>query len=91
MKALARVGLHPWLTCRECVEYASDYLEGELSPRAQAAVLGHLDRCADCLRYFRQIELTVRLAKRVAPGSPLGARAALLDAFRTQHGAPPQD
>lgn len=89
MKALARVGLHPWLTCRQCVEYASDYLEGELSPQEQAAVVGHLDHCPNCLRYFRQIELTVRLAKRVIPRSHPEARAALLDAFRAQHGAPP--
>ena len=89
MKALARVGLHPWLTCRECVEYASDYLEGELTPRAQAAVLGHLDHCPECVRYFRQIELTVRLAKRITPGSSLHARAALLEAFRAERATPP--
>ena len=91
MTALALVGLHPWLTCRECVDYASDYLEGELSPQAQADVVAHLDRCPSCVRYFRQIELTVRLAKRVSPGSPLDARAALLDAFRSHHRAPPPD
>ena len=86
MKMLALVGLHPWLTCRDCVESVTDYLEGALSSEAHADVLAHLDHCPHCLRYFRQVELTVRIARRITPGSPVDARAALLDAFRTQHG-----
>ncbi len=92
MKAFGLVGLNPWLTCRECVESVTDFLEGGLSPPDRARVLAHLKGCPDCPRYFRQIELTIRLAGSITAGSvPPGARAVLLDAFRDWHRAPEEE
>ena len=83
MKALALVGLHPWRTCQECVESVTEFLEGALSLQERARVLAHLDRCPDCPRFYRQVELTTRLAGATTPDLvPADARAALLDAFR---------
>jgi anti-sigma factor RsiW len=92
MKALALVGLHPWLTCRQCVESVTELLEDELSPRARGRVLAHLERCPDCPRYLHQIEVTIALARAINPGpvSP-DARAALLDAFRDRHRSPDEE
>ncbi len=88
MKVLGLAGLHPWLTCRECVESVTEFLEGALSPQGRALVLAHLERCPDCPRYFCQIELTGRLARATTHDPkpdwfPPAARAALLDAFRS--------
>ena len=92
MKALALVGLHPWLTCRECVEFVTEFLEGVLSPEDRALVLAHLKRCPHCPRYLRQIELTVRLAEATTLSSvPPATRARLLDAFRGQRHRPPDE
>ncbi len=92
MKALALVGLHPWLTCRECVEFFTEFLEGVLSPQERALVLAHLERCPHCPRYYRQVELTARLAGATTRESvATGARAALLDAFRRQRERDPDE
>jgi predicted anti-sigma-YlaC factor YlaD len=92
MKAFALVGLHPWLTCLECVESVTEFLEGASSPQYRDRVLAHLKICPDCPRYFRQMELTIRLAREVPTDSiPLAARAALLDAFRNWHRAGDED
>ncbi len=97
MKALAVAGLHPWLTCRECVESVTEFLEAALSPEEHVRVLAHLKHCPHCPRYFRQIQLTGRLARATTqdpnPDSvPPAARAALLDAFRRQgHRAPDEE
>jgi anti-sigma factor RsiW len=88
LRALGLVGLHPWLTCRRCVDVATEFLEGALPAEERARVLAHLRACPHCPRYFRQIELAVRLARASSGGSPpLGARQALLDAFRQWHRA----
>ncbi len=92
MKALGLVGANPWLTCRECIESVTEFLEGGLSPEERGLVLTHLERCPDCPRYFRQIELTVRLARAIPPPPvPLRGRAELLDAFRNRHQAGDED
>ncbi|HEX6920479.1 MAG TPA: zf-HC2 domain-containing protein [Actinomycetes bacterium] len=49
------------LTCRELVELVTDHLERALSPDAQREFVAHLAQCEDCLRYFAQIQQTVRL------------------------------
>ncbi len=92
MKALALVGLHPWLTCRQSVDSVTEFLEGALSPEDRTRVLTHLKVCPDCPRYFRQIELTIRLAREVpAETLPLPGRAALLDEFRDSHRPPDEE
>lgn len=92
MKALALFGLHPWHTCRACVELVTGFLEGVLSPQERALVLAHLKRCPHCPRYYRQIELTIRLAEATTSDSvPSATRAALLDAFRRQRERDPDE
>lgn len=89
MKALALVGLHPWRTCRESVDSVTEFFEGTLSQEDRTRVLTHLKVCPDCPRYFRQIELTIRLAREVpAETLPSPGRAALLDEFRGSHQRP---
>lgn len=92
MKALALVGLHPWLTCRECVRLVTELLEGALSPERRALVLAHLKGCPHCPRYVRQIELAVQLAGATTSNSvPPATRAQLLDAFRRERHRPPEE
>ena len=49
------------VSCQELVELASDYLDGELSPRMHRAVDRHLATCANCPTYVDQLRATVRL------------------------------
>ncbi len=94
MKALALAGLNPWLTCRECVDLVTEFLEGALSPRDRALVLAHLERCPHCPRYIRQIELMIRLVGATATDSdalsPVN-RAALLNDFGRHGPRDPDD
>lgn len=90
MKALALLGLRPWPTCREFVDSVTEFLEGALSQEDRTRVLRHLKVCPDCLRYLRQINLTIRLAREVpAETLPLPGRTALLEEFR--HSRRPSD
>ncbi len=42
------------------VEWVTDYLEGTLPPSAVEEIERHLDGCAGCRAYVRQIESTLR-------------------------------
>jgi predicted anti-sigma-YlaC factor YlaD len=92
MKALALVGLHPWRTCRESVDSVTEFLEDALSQKDRTRVLRHLKVCPGCPRYFRQIELTIGLAREVPTETlSLPGRAALLDEFRDSHRPPDEE
>ncbi len=71
------------LSCQELVELVTDYLEDALDVASRAAFERHIAGCADCTRYLRQLEATVRATGRLtlddlAPE----AEEALLEAFR---------
>ncbi len=53
------------MTCREMVEFLTDFTNGELPP-AQARIFEeHLDCCPPCLDYLESYKTTVRLGKAV--------------------------
>ena len=43
------------LVCRELVELVTEYLDDALPPELHAAVSRHLDGCASCVEYVRQL------------------------------------
>jgi len=49
------------LKCRDFSELASDYMEGDLAPRAWLAVRWHLMLCGMCRNYLDQLRKTTRL------------------------------
>jgi anti-sigma factor RsiW len=51
------------LTCRDVVEFLSDYLTCELDAAARTAFDEHLAECDECVAYIRGYERTVRLAR----------------------------
>jgi anti-sigma factor RsiW len=51
------------LTCRDVVEFLSDYLTCELDAAARTAFDAHLAECDECVAYIRSYERTVRLAR----------------------------
>jgi len=51
------------LTCREVVEFLSDYLDHALAPAQHHAFEHHLAACDACVVYVRSYEQTVRLGK----------------------------
>lgn len=51
------------MTCREVVEFLSDYLEGELSPEQHTLFTTHLEECSDCVEYLKSYQEAVRLGK----------------------------
>ena len=72
-----------YLTCRELVELVTDYLEGNLSPRARRRFESHLAGCPHCTEYLAQMRETIRLAGRVEPGDLTPqARDEIVDLYR---------
>jgi anti-sigma factor RsiW len=55
------------MTCRECAEFLSDYLEGDLAIEAREVFERHLSLCPNCVTYLEQFRATV-LAGRAAFG-----------------------
>lgn len=51
------------MTCREVVDFLSDYLEGELSPEQRSLFTTHLEECSDCVAYLHSYQEAVRLGK----------------------------
>jgi len=77
----ARVG--ETITCREFVELATNYLEGQLSASGRESFEDHLALCPGCQAYMVQLEATLRALGRIPEDSlSADAREELLDAFR---------
>lgn len=78
------------MTCRELVEFLSDYLSEELPPPVRGAFEEHIRECEDCERYLEGFAATVELAKGCFedPDAPLPSEvpaeivAAVLNARR---------
>ena len=52
------------MTCRECAEFLSDYLDGELPVDVLAVFERHLSRCPNCEIYLAQFRTTVFAGRR---------------------------
>ena len=70
--------------CPEVRQHASDYLEGDLSPRLQKRVERHLEWCPQCPKFIRTLQATISslraLPRRDAPDS---LRQRILDETRS--------
>ena len=79
------------LDCRAVVELAADYRSGDLDGAGRARFETHLERCDGCAAYLDQLETTIRLAGRLAPGViPDATMGSLVAAFRSwPRGTPP--
>lgn len=55
------------MTCRECAEFLSDYLEGDLAIDIRQVFDRHLSLCPNCVTYLEQFRATV-LAGQAAFG-----------------------
>jgi predicted anti-sigma-YlaC factor YlaD len=51
------------MTCREVVDFLTEYLEGALPSEQQRLFTTHLDACRDCVTYVKSYEEAVRLGK----------------------------
>ncbi len=47
------------MTCRECTDFLSDYLAGELEAELRATFERHLTACPNCLTYLQQLQQTI--------------------------------
>jgi anti-sigma factor RsiW len=75
------------LSCQELVELVTDYLEEALPAGERASFEHHIEGCAGCHEYVRQMRQTIELTGSLTPAdiSP-EAEAALLAAFRDWNG-----
>ena len=51
------------MTCQELTEFIMDYRSGGLTREERAEFEAHLANCADCVRYLKSYEETIRLAR----------------------------
>ena len=84
------------LSCKDLVENADAYLEGDLPWWERAQIRVHLWMCSHCRRYVQQLGATIAALRAMpAPdGPPLQdeARDELMTSFRSlKAGAPPPD
>jgi predicted anti-sigma-YlaC factor YlaD len=79
------------LNCRQVVELAAEQLRGGLDPVERVGFETHLERCDSCAAYLDQLETTIRVAGRLAPGViPDATMGSLVAAFRSwPRGTPP--
>ena len=48
------------MTCRDCAEFLSDYVAGELDAEVAGTFERHLTLCPNCLTYLEQFRVTIR-------------------------------
>lgn len=51
------------LTCREVIDFVSDYLDGALPGETLTIFEGHLAICPDCRAYIDNFRLTLKATK----------------------------
>ena len=51
------------MTCRELVEFLTDYLDGRLSGPERDCFEEHLGECPDCVAYLTTYRQAIRLGK----------------------------
>ncbi len=56
------------MTCRDCAEFLSDYLAGELDGEVRATFERHLSLCPNCVTYFEQFRATIKAGKQAFEG-----------------------
>jgi anti-sigma factor RsiW len=58
------------IACREVVEVATDYLEGELTDPLLSLLEEHLPECDGCTEYLEQLRHTVRALRKLPEARP---------------------
>ena len=69
------------MTCRDVIEFLSDYYEGALPESERALFDAHLAECPDCVAYLKAYEQTVRLEKHACDEPPGEMPASLVQAI----------
>jgi anti-sigma factor RsiW len=73
----------PDLSCRELVELVTEYLEGKLPLDERSRFEQHLDECAGCRTYLRQMRQVIETAGEIPETSiEPETRSSMLAAFR---------
>ena len=65
------------MTCRECSEFLSDYLDGDLDVTISAVFEHHLTRCPNCVVYLEQFTATIRAGKLACSSETVEANQSL--------------
>ena len=69
------------MTCRDVIEFLSDYYEGALPEAERALFDAHLAQCPDCMAYLSTYEATIRLEKHACQETPGEIPAGLMRAI----------
>lgn len=51
-------------SCKECIDFLIDYLDGTLPPAKKAEFELHLELCPPCHRYLNQYQATIRMGQQ---------------------------
>ena len=71
------------LDCAEFVELVTEFLDRQLDPHLELAVVSHLRKCQGCSSFLEQVERTIEELRRLPAGEGLApeARSQLMAAF----------
>jgi anti-sigma factor RsiW len=58
------------VTCRECADFLSDYLAGDLPAGMVATFERHLTLCPNCVTYLQQLRETIVAGQRAFEEDP---------------------
>jgi anti-sigma factor RsiW len=56
------------MTCRQCAELLSDFLDGTMPAAEREVFEKHLSRCPPCVTYMETYRLTIKLTTRLVCG-----------------------
>ena len=58
------------MTCRECADFLSEYLDGELAEDVRSVFERHLSLCPNCVTYLEQLRQTILIGQRAFEADP---------------------
>ena len=58
------------MNCRDCSDFLSDYLNGELAEDVKATFERHLSACRNCVRYLEQLRATIVAGQKAFEDDP---------------------
>jgi anti-sigma factor RsiW len=69
-------------TCKECVDFIIDYIDGRLDPSHRSSFEKHLRRCPPCVNYLESYRQTVMVARKAGEApQPIEVPEALVQAI----------
>ena len=55
------------MSCRDVIEFLTDYVAGAVSEQERAVFESHLAKCPPCVAYLETYQITIKITRQLPP------------------------